>query len=145
MPSMRKPSDPTVRPRCNSTVDRRIVIDTEAIAVGRFSHAIDVIAHAVVVELVVGDGGAAEVAVIGDADAVVEVLAEVVAVEGEVLHAPAGLDAQAVPVAADIEHTIAIKVGGRTAGGKVPSQPRLLLIALLTIFSSRTSLIKPVM
>jgi hypothetical protein len=40
------------------------------------------------VELVVGHGASGEVALVGDADAVVEVLAEVVAVPGDVLDAP---------------------------------------------------------
>jgi hypothetical protein len=76
------------------------VVDPEAVAVGRLSRRTrrDGLAEAVVVELVVGHSASGEVAAVGDADAVVEVLAEVVAIEEHVLDAPTGLDADAVAV-----------------------------------------------
>jgi hypothetical protein len=80
------------------------VVDPEAVAVGRLSsHTRRArLTEAVVVELVVGHGASGEVALVGDADAVVEVLAEVVAIEEHVLDAPRVLHADAVAVAAGL-------------------------------------------
>jgi hypothetical protein len=80
----------------------RVVVDPEAVAVGRLSSRTrrDGLAEAVVVELVVRHGASSEVAAVGDADAVVEVLPDVIAVEGHILDPAVILHADPVTVAA---------------------------------------------